>query len=157
MSKRLIAVAAAVAALAAPAAAVAGPGQDKGKTKQEKVAKQERKAAKALKPVMFVFKGVYEGNGVVAVQKGNKHVRRAGFVGTDVTFDLTGAKVVAAELVAGDVVVVQARLPRGTKAPEAAVEGAEAVAPVAIKARKVIDKTHPPVADGEDEEKAAGA
>jgi hypothetical protein len=166
MSKRIVAVAVTAVALAAPAAAVAGHGHGKGKGQEKAAAKQERKAAKGKKAVMFVFKGVYAGNGVVTVQKGNSHARRAGFVGTDVTFDLSGAKVVAAEfdnvpgltagdLQAGDVVLVQARLPRGTKAPAAPAATGEAAAPAvpsAIKARKVVDTTHPPVADEDEDE-----
>ena len=160
LSKQIVAAAAIAAALAAlPDGAAASQGHGKGKGHEKAAAKQERKAAKGKKAVMFVFKGVYEGNGVVAVEKGNSHVRRAGFVGTDVTFDLAAAKVVAAEfdnvpglsagdLQAGDVVLVQARLPRGTKG----AAPAEGAAPTAIKARKVVDKTHPPV---EDEAEAA--
>jgi hypothetical protein len=149
MSKRIVALAVTAVALAAPAAAVAA----NGKGQEKAAAKQERKAAKGGKAVMFVFKGVYAGNGVVTVQKGNGHARRAGFVGTDVTFDLAAAKIVAAEsdnvpgltagdLKAGDVVLVQARLPRSTKA------GA-----TAVKARKVVDKTHPPVAEEDEDER----
>jgi hypothetical protein len=167
MSKQIVAAAVVAVALAAlPDGAAAGQG--KGKGREKAAAKQERTAAKAKKAVMFVFKGVYEGNGVVAVDKGNSHVKRAGFVGTDVTFDLAAAKVVAAEfdnvpgitagdLQVGDVVLVQARLPRGTKAPEApaaTTEGAAPAEPTAIKARKVVDKTHPPV---DDEAEAASA
>jgi hypothetical protein len=164
MSKQIVAAAVVAVALAAlPDGAAAGQGKGKGRGQEKAAAKQERTAAKAKKPVMFVFKGVYEGNGVVAVDKGNSHVKRAGFVGTDVTFDLAAAKVVAAEfdnvpgitagdLQVGDVVLVQARLPRGTKAPEApaaTTEGAAPAEPTAIKARKVVDKTHPPVDEAE--------
>ena len=99
----------------------------------------------------FVFKGVYNGEGVVTVESGNAHAKKGGYVGTDVTFDLSSAKVVAAEfdnvagltaadLQVGNQVLVHARLPRGTKA-------AVAAEPAAIVARKVIDKTHPPVED----------
>jgi hypothetical protein len=136
--KHIVAAAVAVAVLALPGAVL---GSGATKVEQDKTAKVERKAAK---PVSFVFKGVYKGAGVVTVSKGNKHVRRAGFVGTDVTFDLAGAKVVAeGEPQAGDKVVVKARLPRGTKAP--------ATAPIA--ARQLVDQTHPPASEaGEDDE-----
>jgi hypothetical protein len=136
--KHIVAAAVAVAVLALPGV-VSGQGNSQGES-HDKAAKVERKAAK---PTSFVFKGVYKGEGVVTVEKGNKHVRRAGFVGTDVTFDLANAKVVAAgEPQAGDKVVVKARLPRGTKAP--------ATAPIA--ARQLVDQTHPPAAEaGEDE------
>jgi hypothetical protein len=162
VSKRMIAVVLGAAALAVPGTAVAGPGNGKDKA-ADKVTKQERKkdkSSKAKKAVTFVFKGVYKGDGVVTVQSGNAHTRKGGYVGKDVTFDLASAKIVAAEfdnvpgltaadLQVGDQVLVQARLPRGTKAPAAAEEGAEPVEPAAIVARKVIDKTHPPVEDVE--------
>jgi hypothetical protein len=159
VSKRMIAVVLGATALALPGTAVAGSGKDKP---AEKVAKQEHKtkkgkkdkSSKAKKAVSFVFKGVYKGEGVVTVESGNAHAKKGGYVGKDVTFDLSSAKVVAAEfdnvagltaadLQAGDQVLVQARLPRGTKAPVAA----DAAEPAAIVARKVIDKTHPPVED----------
>ena len=165
MSKRMIAVVLGAAVLAVPGTALAGPGKGKDKA-AEKVAKQERKTtkgkkdkpSKAKKGVTFVFKGVYKGDGVVTVQSGNAHAKKGGYLGKDVTFDLASAKVVAAEfdnvagltaadLQVGDQVLVQARLPRGTKAPVAAEEGGEAAETAAIVARKVIDKTHPPVDD----------
>jgi hypothetical protein len=134
--RHIVAAAVAVAVLALPGA-VMGSGNSATK---DKAAKVERKAAK---PVSYVFKGVYKGDGVVTVAKGNKHVRRAGFVGTDVTFDLSAAKVVAeGEPQAGDKVVVKARLPRGTKAP--------ATAPIA--ARQLVDQTRPPAPEGDDGE-----
>ena len=160
MKKRIVAVAIIASALAMPAAAAAGHGKGKG---HDKSAKVERKAAKSKKPASFVFKGVYKGAGVVTVSKGNSRVRKGGFVGTDVTFDLSAAKIVAADsdgvagvtaadLQVGDLVVVKARMPRGTKAAAPAAEGAEPVAPVAIKARQVVDQTHPPVEQAEEAE-----
>jgi opacity protein-like surface antigen len=153
-NKRFVAVAVAAAVLAVPAAAAASNGHGKGQEKaaQKRAAKEQRKASRGKKAVSYVFKGTYKGDGVVTVLSGNAHVRKGGFVGQDVTFDLSTAKVVAAEfdnvagltagdLQVGDRVVVQARLPRGTKAEDgAAAEGAE---PAAIKARKVVDQTHP--------------
>jgi hypothetical protein len=161
VSKRMIAVVLGATALAIPGPALAGNGKA-----VETVAKQEQKkgkkdkSSKAKKAVTFVFKGVYKGEGVVTVESGNAHARKGGYVGKDVTFDLASAKVVAAEsdnvpgltaadLQVGDQVLVQARLPRGTKAPAAAEEGAEAPEPTAIVARKVIDKTHRPAEDVE--------
>ena len=184
MTKRLMAVVLGAAVLAVPGTAVAGNGHGKGKGQEkaaEKRAKHESKSkkgkrdAKAKKPVTFVFKGVYKGDGVVTVSKGNAHARKGGYVGTDVTFDLSAAKLVvadtdgtpgstAADLQVGDEVLVQARLPRGTKAPApveavAPAEGetTEAPAAEAIKARKVVDKTHPPVSDDEGEDAPAPA
>jgi hypothetical protein len=75
--------------------------------------------------VNYVFKGAYAGDGsTVAVDHGNKHVRRAGLEDTDVVFDFAASKVVVADtnadgaqdlgdVVAGDRVVVKARLPKG--------------------------------------------
>ena len=37
----------------------------------------------------YIFKGVYKGEGVVTVAKGNSRVRKGGYVGQDVTFDLS--------------------------------------------------------------------
>jgi hypothetical protein len=173
------------AVLAVPGTALAkgGPhGKDKAEShakahKHEKKAKKQKKAKKAPKAKMYVFRGVYKGDGVVTVASGNGRVRKGGYVGQDVTFDLAGAKLIvadtdgvpgitAADVQAGDVVLVQARLPRGTKAPVPApaeeapatetTEGpvAEEEAPAAIKARKLIDKTHPPVDDDDAEEPA---
>jgi hypothetical protein len=73
--------------------------------------------------VMYVFKGAYDGDGVVSVNHGNGHVKKADLVGQDVQFDLSGARLVVADTNAdgsitaddvssGDRVVVQARLPK---------------------------------------------
>jgi hypothetical protein len=180
MINRWIAVALGAAALAVPGTAVAKGDhakKDKASEKSHKHGSKHEKKAKAKKPVTFVFKGVYKGAGVVTVAKGNSHVRKGGYVGQDVTFDLATAKLVVADtdgvpgitvadVQAGDLVLVQARLPRGTKAPvaeetaptatestdEAVTEEAPAAAE-AIKARKLVDKTHPPVKSEEDEDK----
>jgi hypothetical protein len=94
--------------------------------------------------VMYVFKGTWTAaDGTVKVTSGNHHVRKAGFVGQSVQFDLTSAKFVvadtnsdssqnAADLKDGDKVLVQARLPR--KDPGDAP----------YKARKLVDQTNPP-------------
>ena len=168
MSRRKIAVALGVAVLAVPGAAAAKPGT-MGVTKQEKKASKGPKPKK-VKSVMYVFKGVYQGAGVVTVAKGNAHVRKGGYVGDDVTFDFAKAKLVvaetdgvagvtAADLRVGDALLVQARLPRGTKAPEpaAAGTGSEATPAAAIVARKVVDKTHPPVEDADEAPEAPEA
>ena len=74
--------------------------------------------------VTYVFKGTWNaGAGTVTVNHGNSHVRHAGLVGQDVSFDFTGAKIVVkdtngdgsrtlADLKDRDKVVVKARLPR---------------------------------------------
>ncbi len=103
----------------------------------------------------------------MTVAAGNSRVRKGGYVGTDVTFDLTTAKIVAtdsdgvagvtaADVKAGDKVLVQARLPRGTKAPVTEAPVAESStdepvaetpaadeAPAAIKARKLVVLSRP--------------
>jgi hypothetical protein len=178
MINRWMAVVLGAAVLAIPGTAVAKGDHGKGKGhekthKVEKKAKHEKKAKKAKKPKSFVFRGVYKADGVVTVVSGNSRVRKGGYVGQDVTFDLSAAKLIvadtdgvpgvtAADVQAGDVVLVQARLPRGTKAPEPAEPTAEASgdepveeAPAAIKARKLIDFTHPPVSVDEEAEPAA--
>src|SRR3954447_2154670 len=111
---------AAVGALAlagvSPAAADPGNGHGHGPTTAPGKTKVHN--------VTYVFKGTWNaGAGTVTVKHGNAHVRKAGLVGQDVTFDLTGAKLVvkdtngdgsrtSADLADGDKVVVKARLPR---------------------------------------------
>ena len=174
MTKRWMAVVLGAAVLAVPGTAVAkNDHAGKGKAKSERPAKahkhgakKEKKAKKAKKPASYVFKGVYKGDGVVTVTSGNSRVRKGGYVGQDVTFDLSKAKIVAADsdgvagvsaadVKAGDKVLVQARLPRGTKAPapvvteEAPAEAAASEepvvddAPAAIVARKLVVLSRP--------------
>jgi hypothetical protein len=171
MINRWMAVVLGAAVLAVPGTALAKGDHAKGKGhekthKVEKKAKKEKQAKKAKKPHSYVFKGVYKGEGVVTVEAGNSRVRKGGYVGTDVTFDLTSAKIVAADsdgvagvtaadVKPGDKVLVQARLPRGTKAPVAEAPAAEASteepvaeeAPAAIKARKLVVLSRPEVED----------
>ena len=126
--------------LLVPAVAGAKPGP-----KPEKPAKP----AKPVKTSTYVFKGVWHVDGSVTVSAGNAKVRKGGFIGETVAFDVTGAKlrvadtdadgaVTVADLLEGDKVVVQAKLPR-TDPGEAP-----------FAARKVVDQTHPKV----DEEEA---
>jgi hypothetical protein len=146
MNTRIIAAALAVAALSVPAVAVADSGKGKG---QEKQTTKAHGKAKQPKKVMFVFRGKFSAPGTVDVTSGNSHVRKGGFVGEAVTFDLANAKVVAADtngdqkvdvsdVKDGDVVLVQARVAKRTKH----AEDAEAIA-----ARKLVDKTNAPVED----------
>jgi len=177
MIKRWMAVVLGAAVLAVPGTALAkgdhakGHGKEKGERHQkaEKHDKKDKRAKKdkhAKKPKSYVFKGVYKGDGVVTVTSGNSRVRKGGYVGQDVTFDLSKAKIVAADsdgvagvsaadVKAGDKVLVQARLPRGTKAPvpapaeettEASATTEEPVvdeAPAAIVARKLVVLSRP--------------
>ena len=134
-----------VAALLAPGAAAAAPGKGKAPAKADVRAKSEKRAkSKKVKTVMYVVKGVYAGDDTLDVKGGNKHTRRAGLVGDEVVLDLTKAKFVvadtngddeltAADLKAGDKLVVQLRLPRSLGEDPAFV------------ARKVIDQTNRPV------------
>jgi hypothetical protein len=95
-----------------------------------------------VRQVAYVFHGTFNVAGSsVSVLAGNRQVRRAGFVGQTVAFDLSAARIRvadangdgvrdAADLQDGDTVVVKARLPRL----------APGTAPFA--ARKVVDQTH---------------
>ena len=178
MINRWMAVALGALVLAVPGTAVAKGDHAKGKGhekthKVEKKAKKDKQAKKAKKPHTYVFKGVYKGEGVVTVESGNSRVRKGGYVGTDVTFDLASAKIVAADsdgvagisaadVKAGDKVLVQARLPRGTKAPVTEEPVAEASteepvaeeAPAAIKAKKLVVLSRPEVEDETETEPA---
>ena len=100
------------------------------------------KPAKPVKTANYVVKGVWNADGTVTVAGGNARVRKGGLVGQTLTFTLDGAKlrvadtnadgaVTAADIVAGDKVVIQARLPRTEPG-----EGPFA-------ARKLVDQTHP--------------
>jgi hypothetical protein len=133
--KRCAALTLAAVALLAPATAMAKGGGGKAKAKPH--------------PVTYIFKGNYNAaDGSVTVASGNAHVRRAGFVGQRVAFALSHARVVAADtdgdgavtaadVKDGDKVLVQARLPR------------RAAGQPPFVARKVIDKSNPPVAEQE--------
>jgi len=94
------------------------------------------------KPANFVFKGAWHADGTVTVSGGNSRVRKHGFVGQVVGFDLTAAKLRAADanadgvvdatdLAEGDKVVVKARLSRTEPG----------TGPFA--AHKLVDQTHP--------------
>jgi hypothetical protein len=163
MDKRVIAALLGAAALAVPTAAAADPGHGAGHGQRSSAptvkAKHERTGkAKHVKKVMFIFTGSFTAPGNVAVVSGNAQARKGGFVGQSVTFDLSSAKVVAADtngdsavdvsdVKDGDLVLIQARLPRGTKFA-APADGATAEP---IMARKLIDKNAPePDADPTD-------
>jgi carbohydrate-selective porin OprB len=141
MTTRTIAAALAAAAFAVPATAVADAGPGKG----------HDKPAKKAKTVTYVFKGTFAAPGTVAVTSGNAHVRKGGYVGQSISFDLGAAKVVgvdtnadlkvdATDVADGDKVLVQARIAKGTKFA-APAEGETAAA---IAARKLVDKTGAP-------------
>jgi hypothetical protein len=96
--------------------------------------------------VGYVFTGTFNADGSVAVKHGNRHVRKAGFVGQDVSFDFSAARIVVNDtngdsvrdindVTAGDNVLVKARLGRTDPGSQP------------FEAKKLVDRTHPPVAD----------
>jgi hypothetical protein len=104
-----------VVALAVPAAAIAKQGENHGKGKAKGHSKTHN--------VAYVFKGEYAGDSSVAVKHGNSRVRKGGFIGETVAFDLADARIVVADtdqngqrnlddVQVGDWVLVKARLPR---------------------------------------------
>lgn len=129
-----------IAALAIPAGAVAAHGESHGKAKgHERNGAPEGNAGNGAangnagngktkgharaQTVGYLFKGFYAGDGMVEVKRGNSHVRRGGFLGETVEFELAEARIVArdadgdgertaADLEEGDWVLVKARLPR---------------------------------------------
>ena len=160
---RRLAVVLGAAALTVPTAAVAAPGkgpdkpdapvkaQSGGKGDRAKAKAKGKAKAKRVKLTTYVVKGVYDGAGVVDVTGGNSHTRRAGLIRDDVAFDFRSAKLVVADtdgddaitvadLQVGDKLTIQLKLPRSLG------DGPYA-------ARKVVDRTHPPVDtdDAEDE------
>jgi hypothetical protein len=129
------------AALLIPSAAIA-----RGKPADKPVKPAHGKS----KPASYVFKGVWHADGTVTVDGGNARVRKNDLVGTVVGFDLTSAKlraadtnadsaVTVADLVEGDRVVVKARLPRTEPG----------TGPFA--ARMLVDQTHPAVEEAEED------
>lgn len=141
MSKKAIRRAAAIGAVlalgAAPGALAVKPADPGSQGQGHGKAKNGGKGT-----VSYVFKGAYQLDGQVAVDKGNAHARKAGLVDAIVSFDLSQAKVVVGDvngdgskdvndLSAGDRVVVKARLPRKDPGDQ----------PYA--ARQVVDQTHP--------------
>jgi len=112
-------------------------------------AKPGPKHEKPVKLATYVFKGVWHVDGTVTVSGGNAKVRKGGYLQQVVAFDVITAKlrvadtnadaaVTVTDLVEGDKVVIQAKLPRTAPAADAAAD-----AP--IVARKVVDQTHPVV------------
>jgi hypothetical protein len=84
----------------------------------------ERQGPRQDRQATYVFTGTFiAADSSVSVLKGNRHVRRAGFVGQTLAFDLAAARVRvadvngdgmrdAADLQHGDLVVVKAYAPR---------------------------------------------
>jgi len=127
-------VALGVIALAVPAAAVAH--HKDGHTKGNGQGKQARGVA-------YVFKGTYAGNSSVDVAKGNSRVRKGGFIGDTVAFDLTDARIVVddtngdgnrdlADVAEGDKVLVKAKLPKRDPGSQP------------FDAKRLVDQSHHP-------------
>src|SRR4051794_10156146 len=88
-------IALAVGALAVPAAAAAEPGghgHGHGHGHEGAHGHGGTHGHGHNPTVMYVFKGTYDGDGVVSVDHGNGHAKKAGLVGQDVQFDLSGAR-----------------------------------------------------------------
>ncbi len=122
-------VALGVAALALPAAALAKPDQQGGKAKGHRAHN-----------VAYLFKGFYAGEGSIEVKRGNSRVRKGGFIGETVAFNLEETRIVARDgnadgkrdledVQVGDWVLVKARLPRKDAGEQP------------FDAKKLIDKT----------------
>jgi hypothetical protein len=130
--RRTLIVALGAAVLAVPTGALAHPGNGqshgKGHSKTHNVA--------------YVFKGTYAGDSTVTVASGNARVRKGGYVGQTVAFDLTGARIVVADtnadtandlndVATGDKVLVKAMLPKSDPGSQP------------FAAKRLIDQTHP--------------
>ncbi len=137
--RRSLIVALGVAALAIPAGATAQPGASHGQGKANGHVKVHN--------VAYVFKGVYVGStaneGTVEIKAGNAHVKKAGLVGTTVSFDFSKARIVVADtngdtkqnledVKAGDKVLVQAMLPRKNPGTQP------------FAAKRLVDQTNAP-------------
>jgi hypothetical protein len=138
--KRALLVALGAGALAVPAAALAKPPADHGHGHGH--------GHGGNPTVMYVFKGAYGSDGVVAVNHGNGHVKKANLVGQDVQFDLTNARLVVADtnadgsvtpddVASGDRVVVQARLPKQDPGDQP------------FTAKRLVDQSNPPDGGGD--------
>jgi hypothetical protein len=132
-----------IGALAIPAAAIAEPGHTHG---------HGHGHGHGHNPtVTYLFKGAYDGAGVVTVNHGNGHVKKAGLVGQDVNFDLSGTKLVVADtsgdgtvsdddVMTGDRVVVQARLAKHDPGDQP------------FAAKRLVDQTNPADDDSGDDD-----
>jgi hypothetical protein len=128
-------VASGLALAAVPA--LAAPGGN-GHGKPDKPDNQKPKG------VAHVFKGVYNGDGTVAVDHTNKHARP--YDETTVAFDFSAAKLSVADtdgsgvvdltdVYATDRVVVKAKLPKARADADAVTQP--------FAARQLVDQTHP--------------
>jgi hypothetical protein len=132
--RKSLIVALGVAALAIPAGALAksATGEEHG----------HANGHGKIHGVAYVFKGTYAGESKVNVKHGNSRVRKGGFIGQTVAFDLSGARITVADnnsdgarnledVQVGDKVLVKARLPRTEPGSQPFV------------AQRLVDQTHP--------------
>jgi hypothetical protein len=157
MNKRVIAAGIGAAVLAVPAAAFASPHQGHHSAPAAHAGAHEasgKAKAKAAHKVAFIFRGTFAAPGTVTVTSGNAPVRKGGFVGKAVTFDLSGARIVAADtngdgavdlsdVKDGDRVLVQARLPKRTAYAAPAADASAA----AIAGSRLVDQSNQPAED----------
>ena len=125
------------AALLVPSAALA---KSKAHEAPARPAASLSQQAPGKPTVSWVFKGTWHIDGTVTVKHGNSRVRKGGYIGQIVAFDLTTAKlrvadtngdgvISVADLLEGDKVVLKAKLPRDP-------------GPQPFVARMVVDQTH---------------
>jgi hypothetical protein len=137
--RRTLIVVLGAAALAVPTGALADPGNGQSHGKGQSQGKGHSK----IHNVAYVFRGTYAGDSTVTVTSGNARVRKGGYVGQTVAFDLTGARVVVADtnadnandlndVVTGDKVLVKAMLPKSDPGSQP------------FAAKRLVDQTHNP-------------
>jgi hypothetical protein len=100
MNEHVIAAVLGAAALAVPTVAVASPGHGTGHEKQtaeHAVNGTAKGKAQHVKKVTFVFRGTFTAPDAVTVAAGNAHVRKGGFIGNAVVFDVSNARIVVAD------------------------------------------------------------
>jgi hypothetical protein len=136
--RRTLIVALGAAVLAVPTGALAHPGNGQSHGKGQ----SQGKGHSQTHAVAYVFKGTYAGNSTVTVSSGNARVRKGGYVGQTVAFDLTGARIVVADtnadtandlddVATGDTVLVKAMLPKSDPGSQP------------FAAKRLIDQTQP--------------
>ena len=136
--RRTLIVVLGAAVLAVPTGALAHPGNGQSHGKGQ----SQGKGHSQTHAVAYVFKGTYAGNSTVTVASGNARVRKGGYVGQTVAFDLTGARIVVADtnadttndlndVATGDKVLVKAMLPKSDPGSQP------------FAAKRLIDQTQP--------------
>lgn len=137
--RRNLIVAIGVAALAVPSAALAGQGESHGHSGESH---GKANGHSVTHEAAYVFRGTYEGDNAVKVAAGNARVRKDGFVGQTVSFDLTAARITVADtngdgatdlgdVQVGDKVLVKAMLPKTDPGSQP------------FAAKRLVDQTQP--------------